>query len=350
MAIILIDGDILTYQIGFACQKVYYTFDDQSYKTKKEAIKVREDKGPAGKHVQQVTVCGHPDSARMLLRQKINSIFKDCGTSKYQMYITESGKSNFRFDVATVLPYKGNRKPDSKPKLYTHIRKMLVTEWGAEVVKGMEADDMLGIQASSKEVRKEHGNVIIASIDKDLLMIPALHYNMNTREVSSVSREDADRTFLLQCLSGDVVDNIPSLVKLAEKYGADGVSNHLRYQKYKGLAETFSKRHTVPELRQYVMNQFRHACVPDEIRNEIFTLLWILRSDSETWYDWDTRYFGEYVYKKQDDDICLKGMIGKLGLSQCSTTGRLSHTQESTDSTKQDAGDLTLPSSTEKSQ
>jgi hypothetical protein len=350
MALILIDGDILTYQIGFACQKVYYSFNEHYYKSKKEAIAAFNELGMPNKKIRIVTVSGTEDQASLLLRQKIQSIFRDCGTTNYKMFITASGKSNFRFLTAKFQPYKGNRRPEDKPRLYEAIRNLLVTEWKAEVVTGMEADDMLGIQALSKTLRKEHGNPIIASIDKDLLMIPCLHYNMNSRDISSVSRDEADRTFFLQCLSGDTVDNIPSLVELAAKYAAEGVSHYLRYNKYKTLASNFSKRHTVPALRQYVFNQFRHAGIPDEVRDEVCTLLWILRNSGETWYNWDQRLFGTYTYIEQEDDLCRKGMIGKLGLSQCLTTGVLSRTSESTDSTKQEDGDLTSLSQIKKSQ
>ena len=42
----------------------------------------------------------------------------------YRVFI--SGKTNYRDDIATVLPYKGNRDPDHKPKWYQEIKDYLV--------------------------------------------------------------------------------------------------------------------------------------------------------------------------------------------------------------------------------
>ena len=61
-----------------------------------------------------------------------------------KLYLTGGG--NFRFDIATVKPYKGNRKQE-KPFYLPSVRKYLETKWGAVVVEGMEADDALCIVA-----------------------------------------------------------------------------------------------------------------------------------------------------------------------------------------------------------
>src|SRR5690606_41714779 len=63
-----------------------------------------------------------------------------------------------------------------KPYWYDEIRDYLIRRWGAEVVDGQEADDAIGIAAwNSYKECPEYS--IIASIDKDLRMIPGYHYN-----------------------------------------------------------------------------------------------------------------------------------------------------------------------------
>jgi len=341
MSLLLIDGDILTYQVGFACQKTFYTVGDRTFKTLKQAVEFKKSSVQNGYAILKHFVVGSASDAEMILRQKINSILKDCGTTEFRIFLT--GKGNYRFDIAKFQPYKGNRKPESKPKLYGIIREILVEAYQAEMVEGMEADDKLGILACDLDLKKKYQTLIIASIDKDLKTIPGFHFNLNTKELLKVSTDEANKAFFMQCLTGDAVDNIPSLRQVAKKYAAPGVEKWLSYHSYLAKARTFFDSHTVEECRQYVFNQFRHINAPDEVRNEICNLLFILRSYDESWYNWDSRFFAPYTYKKQEDDLCLQGlMIGKLGLSQCSTTGVLSLSQESISSIKQDAGDSTL--------
>jgi hypothetical protein len=146
-----------------------------------------------------------------LIDENINSQIRDCKADSWQLYITSDDKSNFRFDVATIKPYKGNRKSE-KYFWYEQIRRYLVHEWKAEIVFGMEADDALGIEQYTKEwAQLEPGNTIISSVDKDLDCIPGWHWNELREQKYFISEIDADRNFFSQLLTGDDVDNIPGL-------------------------------------------------------------------------------------------------------------------------------------------
>ncbi len=108
-----------------------------------------------------------------------------------------SGESNFRYDI--FPEYKANRKQE-KPKWLQDCREYLVTEWGASVTEGYEADDALGIAAKD--------DFVIASDDKDLLQIAGKHYNIRTQKNIEVSDDEAIWMFYYQLLVGDSVDNI----------------------------------------------------------------------------------------------------------------------------------------------
>lgn len=109
-----------------------------------------------------------------------------------------SGKGNFRYKV--YPEYKANRKDMVDPRFRQDCKEFLIREWNAIISHGCEADDLLGINQSE--------DTIIASIDKDLLMIPGWHYNWVRDERTYTVPIDALRTFYKQMLIGDTTDNI----------------------------------------------------------------------------------------------------------------------------------------------
>lgn len=175
---ILIDGDILAYRCSFAVQK---------------------------ERTNQLSY----------LRYNIDNMMKDMmnntGFFTYKVFLT--GKGNFResSDIS-LIPYKGNRRKVAKPIYLQDARDYLEQAWSAEVIDGMEADDALGIYQTT------HEGTIIASIDKDLDMIPGWHYNLVKRLKYEISEEEGMINFYKQCLMGDyTTDNIPGLYKMGPK-------------------------------------------------------------------------------------------------------------------------------------
>ncbi len=138
-----------------------------------------------------------------------------CNT--YSGYLT--GKNNFRHKVATVKPYKGNRKSE-KPYHYQAIRDYLIENHGAIVVDGMEADDAVAIEATRNPA------AIIVSRDKDLKQLPSVVYSYPLGK----SQESLDNNntasgkpfaiinFLRQVVTGDTTDNYPGLPKKGGAY------------------------------------------------------------------------------------------------------------------------------------
>jgi hypothetical protein len=118
----------------------------------------------------------------------------------WELFLT--GKNNFRMDVATTAPYKGNRTAD-KPIHYHLLRDYLVSSWGAHVVDGMEADDMLAIRLT------ELGDdAVLVSLDKDLDQVPGWHYNFVKKTTYCITPDEGLLNFYKQFLIGDAVDNI----------------------------------------------------------------------------------------------------------------------------------------------
>lgn len=162
----LIDADILNYRIGFAT-------NDES-----ESVAIR--------------TMAHFLEELLLLEMP--------HVSTWELHLT--GKNNFRIDVATTAPYKGNRKSE-KPVHYNLLREYLEASWGASVSESIEADDVLAIRAT------ELGeSSVIVSLDKDLDQVPGWHYNFAKKNLYQIDEQTGLFLFYKQMLTGDRVDNI----------------------------------------------------------------------------------------------------------------------------------------------
>lgn len=155
--------------------------------------------------------------------QLISRIIEDTNASDWKLYLT-AGLNNFRY---LVYPdYKANRRDQIKPKHLESLREHLVLDWDAELVDGFEADDAIGIDATS--------NTIIASIDKDLLQIPGKHFNFVKRQFIEVSEMDGLTQFYSQLLIGDSTDNIKGCP------GIGKVNSERLYRGCENLSEFYS--------------------------------------------------------------------------------------------------------------
>lgn len=128
----------------------------------------------------------------------IQEMLADTGASSYKVYLT--GSNNFRRELTET--YKANR-PDNRPVHWQAVREFLVTQHGAIICDGFEADDQLGIDQD-----KVSKTTTICSIDKDLLQIPGRHYNFVKKEFKEVTPDEGLKFLYMQTLIGDRSDNI----------------------------------------------------------------------------------------------------------------------------------------------
>ena len=149
----LIDGDVLRYRIGFACEEI----------------------------IDGEVVPDTIENCLHSVKEQIHSILREAGADSYRVFL--SGKGNFRESLVDY--YKANRKDSRKPYHFDNITQYLINYWDAEVIEGQEADDALGIaQVQNKYIVDQqklggHGytETIICTIDKDLDNVPGWHYN-----------------------------------------------------------------------------------------------------------------------------------------------------------------------------
>ena len=137
--------------------------------------------------------------------------------------------------------YKTNRDVTHKPHWEHEIRDHMLSGNAIYSEIGDEADDAMGM--AQMRARADGRETIICTIDKDLDMIPGLHYNFSkNKKANGVYRmEDPEalRLFYAQMIQGDSSDNIPGLfrklgIKAAARYfyPLEGMETHAEMYRY----------------------------------------------------------------------------------------------------------------------
>jgi hypothetical protein len=231
----LLDSDILGYRIAFACEN--------------ETIDVAKHR--LDHYIIDILMCG------------VDNTFKDCFCDSWQLYLT--GKNNFRYGVATTVPYKGNRVAP-KPQHLQALRQHMIEEWGASVTDGDEADDAIAIDGTTLGL-----SCVMVSLDKDFDQIPGWHYNFVKKLGYFVDERQGLYSFYKQILTGDTADNIQGLAGIGPVKAA------------KKLAVC----EDVTDLSEYEMAMY-DVCVDAYEGNvdrvlENALLLWLRRTPNEMW-------------------------------------------------------------------
>jgi 5'-3' exonuclease len=225
----LIDGDIIAYRVGFACQK-----------TDKETGLVTADPKPYALHSCKIYV---------------NNIIEDCGCTSYTIYLTP--KKTFRNKVRD--DYKANRKGIAKPVHLDAIRTYLISTYKAVVVNNIEADDALGL--------KQDDTTCIASIDKDLLMCAGRHYNFVKKEHQVVTAKEGTRFFYQQMITGDTADNIKGIKGLGPVKASKLLEDTKRADWDSMIIDLY--------IEEFGYDEGRNRCVQNS------QLLWILQKGKQ---------------------------------------------------------------------
>ena len=196
---ILIDGDMLVYRVGFAC-------DEEDERTATQTM---------GNYISEILL-------------DLTDHY-----TEYQVYLT--GSSNFRTEVAVSQPYKGSR-PARKPVHKELLREYMIDEWKAEVSNNMEADDSIAIKSTELNYQS-----IICSLDKDFLQIPTKMYDYTKKIMKEIDERSATEWLYRQALMGDRVDNIEGIrgvgPKKAEKALEDWTTERDLYERCLKLYE-----------------------------------------------------------------------------------------------------------------
>lgn len=174
--IALIDGDIIAYRCCTAGQQTYDWGDT------------------GGKVVDTVSFAAASEAALRMTEDWAEKA--DCKT----IAVAFTSGDNFR---RRILPtYKATR--GKKPEAHGPVVEAMKKEFKSFEIAGLEADDVMGILATTD---KYLDRAVVVTIDKDLQTIPGVHLNpTKEKRPHRVEINQADWFWLYQTLCGDSVD------------------------------------------------------------------------------------------------------------------------------------------------
>jgi len=277
---VFVDGDVIVYRCGFAAERNTYTYTDESGEvteglTHKELRALTEERGEGT--VEKIHTVEPVEFALANVKNQLEQITADVADGfdvdpkRVHLLVMLSGPDNFRYEHATLRPYKGGRDPDHKPVHGPAILDYLDRKHDTMYSVNEEADDMMGYLQVNALHRGEMS--CIATIDKDLDMIPGPHFNFNTNRFYYVEPDDGDRFFYYQLITGDSTDNIGGVPRMGPKKAEE-----FRQKWQKEDASVRRMYEDVLEL--YVQHYGPNA---EEVLLENARLLWIRRAPDELW-------------------------------------------------------------------
>lgn len=249
------DGDIVLHKAAFACEKVWrkvyvkgmeFAGDITRYAYKKELDEYLQLSNLTNDDITiEEEITSEPiENAIYLCKTLLENI--QGNTNATQMRIFLSDTTTFRHRIAT--DYKCNRK--RRPLLKEEIKNYLLKHWGAEIEPDLEADDCLGIYEGIK-----------ASIDKDLLMLPGRHYNIDKKTLGSITPSEGAKRFYAQVLTGDPTDNIKGLPGVGPK-----------------TAEKLLNGFNIADMITLVYNSYKKQYGGTKELDKVAKLIWICRN------------------------------------------------------------------------
>lgn len=183
--VLLIDGDTLAFRIASAVQHTVETSTGMIERFSRRW----EGEAALERYIERLRVRLKADEMRFFL---------SCPSA-----------DNWRYKVDPS--YKSNRKDSIRPQLLDPLKDYLRLKYGASHVAGLEADDVLGIEATRPDW-PEDTKVIVVGRDKDFKTIPGWHYQLNDDDddgapmIRRIEPLEAQMAHYVQALSGDAVD------------------------------------------------------------------------------------------------------------------------------------------------
>lgn len=129
----------------------------------------------------------------------IKQYVEECGADWFTLCFSD--KENFRKKLHPE--YKSARRKIRKPIGYAYMMDWCRDNYRTCTLPSLEADDVMGIKSAEM--------TIIISDDKDMKTIPTRVYRPSTGETLNISRQEADKNFLTQALTGDSTDGYKGL-------------------------------------------------------------------------------------------------------------------------------------------
>ena len=279
---LLFDGDVLCHRAGAISEIAWHSVLESDGEVYLQFRHVKRAKAYIAEH-PGTSLIEEPEAlpfetARFALESMIQKALVNVKAANYTIYLSNRQRNvNFRYEVDAE--YKANRRKYRKPLHYQALRDYLERKHPCKIADIGEADDALGMDQTA--YLQSNKQSCIASIDKDLLMIPGGHYNINDGslqlagdpgELKIINRPSGKRDlkgcgfkwFAAQLLLGDAVDNII------------GIKGMGAIRVYELLNDLSRLDHMIDKVKEVYAKNGRLA---DFDKNQ--KLLWILRYPEE---------------------------------------------------------------------
>lgn len=186
-------------------------------------------------------------AAKNKLDSLISAVLEKCNTDYYLGFYGIPDTKNFRYEVATIQPYKGTRSSTDEEwvRYFKPLLKNYMGErWGFYGLDEIEADDAVSIAFKKyKDIYK----IKLVFEDKDLKQLAyfnncdIIQYNPNRKhnpngKLETITVKAGMKSFYLQTLHGDGTDNIAGVQGLG-KAGALKLINNLELSKDNNATE-----------------------------------------------------------------------------------------------------------------
>ena len=156
---VLFDADSLCYKAGFSAETPIAQVEDfraEGKGHKAAARKYCEDHGIPEEAIEYTVEPQPLEFALQIVKAYFATTMQQLKVERKDIHVLLSDSVTFRHTLATILPYKANRKDMRKSYWHYEIRKYLEDHWGGIMLDGLEADDLCSLWMAD--------NKIIASI------------------------------------------------------------------------------------------------------------------------------------------------------------------------------------------
>lgn len=276
----LVDGDLLVYRCGFAAERAEYrvVYRDREYDEEMavwcenakgaQAVAAKLEEDGYKPEIEQRRNVEPVENALHNVKSMIETAMEALAVSPDEVEIHLSGPGNYRDQVATIKPYKGNRDESHKPTHGDAIKQYMEKNWVTVWSEDEEADDTLGYTHYALWQEDPFSSVLVTA-DKDLNMIPGLHYNFLKEEQFYVDEDEANAFFWTQMLTGDSTDNIVGCPGIGPKRAAAALEGCRTPREMYDVVHALYVQHYGPQA--------------NEVLTEMGQLLWIRRQPEELW-------------------------------------------------------------------
>lgn len=224
---------------------------------------------------EQMNVLGSA-SAKKKLDSILTGIIERVEPDFYIGFLGKPGGKNFRYDIATIRPYKearDKRKVEWIDYFRPILKKYMMEKWNFIGLNDIEADDAVSI--CFNQYKNEY-DIIIAFEDKDLKQISYFAnmdvkgFNPKTKRNFKITESQGQYNWFLQMLSGDGTDSINGVEGIgpvkAEKI-LNSIVDGTKEQYFDLVQDEYIKKYTE---QAYLPIMLENACLLTMLTKPMF--------------------------------------------------------------------------------